>query len=108
MSGETCSRRVGVTRFKLNNQLATYVREGKSKSPSQRTSSYYTSHTQRRLLRDRLNEKEVTELVRLFNAGASKPELALQFDIGVGSVKKLLRQHGVKKRSRYQKLTNEE
>ena len=55
-----------------------------------------------------MNEKEVTELVRLFNAGASKPELALQFDIGVGSVKKLLRQHGVKKRSRYQKLTNEE
>ena len=97
MSGETWSRRVGVTRFKLNNQLATYVREGKSKSPSQRTSSYYTSHTQRRLLRDRLNEKDVTELIKMYKVGASKPELAAQFKIGVGGVKKLLRERGVKK-----------
>jgi hypothetical protein len=26
MSGETCLRRVGITRFQLNNHLATYVR----------------------------------------------------------------------------------
>jgi hypothetical protein len=90
----------------LNNQPATYVRGGQHKSPpAQRTSSHYTSHTQRRLLRDRLNEKDVAELLGLYKAGASKPELAAQFKIGIGSVKKLPRERGVKKRSRYDSQT---
>ena len=33
----------------------------------------------------------------MYKVGASKPELAAQFKIGVGGVKKLLRERGVKK-----------
>jgi hypothetical protein len=104
-SGETRSRRVGLRGYKLNKRLATYLRGGQVQLPFiQRPSPHYTSVTHRRLLRDRIDEKEVTELVRLFKAGATKAQLAKQCGIGVGSVKKLLRQRGVKKKSRYDML----
>jgi hypothetical protein len=37
----------------------------------------------------------------LYKVGASKSELAAQLKIGMGSLKKLLQERGVKKKSRY-------
>jgi len=79
MSRETYSRRVEVMRFKLNNQLATYVQGDRSMSLTQRISSHYTSNMPRWRPRVRLYEKHVAAILRLYKAGASKPELAAEF-----------------------------
>lgn len=96
---------VGVTRFKLNTELARFVRDHSSTqremTHNRPTSLYYTPPRRPRRLQDLINETEVTSLIAAFKAGTPKHELAKQYGIGLGSVKKLLREHGVKKRSRY-------
>ena len=97
--------RVGVTRFKLNPELARYLRDGPTvgKLPAHLDgpSSY---HTPRWRVRDRLSDREVADLVAAFKAGTPKWQLAERYSINLKSVKQLLREHGVRKRSRYDAL----
>lgn len=51
-----------------------------------------------------MSEADIAEFIAAFKAGSSKPELDKRFGIGLRSVKKILREHGVKKRSRYEML----
>jgi DNA invertase Pin-like site-specific DNA recombinase len=51
-----------------------------------------------RNLRDRLEEADVQELVESYQTGSTIRALARRFMISESSVKRLLRQHGVKRR----------
>lgn len=90
---------VELTRHNLNSKLVRYLREHPiDQLPSPTASSY-----RRRLwrIRDRLSERDVVRLILAFKLGAPKQALAERYGIGLRSVKKILRQCGVKKRSRY-------
>jgi DNA invertase Pin-like site-specific DNA recombinase len=52
-------------------------------------------------LRDRLSAQDVQELVDLFMAGISKAQLATKFGISLTSVKRLLRQQGVRRGAKW-------
>lgn len=48
-------------------------------------------------VRDRLTEDDVQVLIADFLAGTSKRELAARYELGLTSVKNLLRKHGVRR-----------
>ena len=97
---------VGVRRFKLNTELARYLREqplqplahGQPVPPAPSLPSY---HAARWRVRDRLGEAGVAELVAAFKAGTPKHILAERYGLNLRSVKRLLRTEGVKRQSRY-------
>ena len=95
---------VGVTRFKLNAQLARYLRkhpEERAAAPSAPPAppSYQSPHRWR--LRDRLSEQDIADLIAAFKAGTPKHILAKRYGVNKRSLKKLLREEGVKRRSRW-------
>src|SRR5260370_17112812 len=53
---------------------------------------------------DRLSDQDIAQLIASFKAGTPKRILAEQFGSGIKSVKKLLRERGVRRRSRYDLL----
>ena len=48
---------------------------------------------------DRLTEEDVTALVEAYRTGTTARELATQYGIGMTTVKRMLRERGVRKRS---------
>jgi hypothetical protein len=51
-------------------------------------------------VRDKLTDEDVQTLIRDFSAGIAKHLLAERYSISLGSVKRLLKQHGVRRRHR--------
>lgn len=94
---------VGLRELNLNPRLEEYLNrlpEGRRELSEQLHS--YTSRPWR--VRDRLSQREIAAIVKAFKAGTAKHVLAKRYGIALGSVKKLLRERGVKKRSRDEKL----
>lgn len=54
-------------------------------------------------LKDRLSDEKIDELVTAFQTGVAKHALAERYGINIKSVKKLLRERGVKRKSRWDK-----
>ena len=94
---------VGVRGFKLNDQLALYLQEHPKvrKRQSNLNPSVLSYHAHPWRIRDRLGEVAVTRLACSFKAGAPKHVLAKRYGINERSLKKLLREEGVKRRSRW-------
>lgn len=93
---------VGVMGFKLNADLARYLRDQpKDAAPPAPAPALYAYTTPRWRVRDRLSTEAIADLIAAFKAGTPKQALADQYGINLKSVKQLLREHGVKKRSRY-------
>jgi hypothetical protein len=97
---------VGVMQFRLNEQLARYLRERDTQAESAcvapvsttRVSSY---HAPTWRVRDRLSQEDLDQLVAAFKAGTPKHVLAERYGIGIKSVKGLLRERGVRRRSKW-------
>lgn len=92
---------VHLTRFKLNARLAKHLQEpwpaaGKSADLPTSLPSY---HAARWRLRDRLSKEQIAELVVTSKSGTPTRALAARYGIDVRSVRKLLREEGVKPRS---------
>jgi len=91
-----------VIRFKLNEQLARYLRDHPNAA---KLEANYTPAAYRRprnvFVRDRLSERDIAALVAAFKASVPKHVLAKRYGIGLKSVKKLLHEEGVKRRLRH-------
>jgi hypothetical protein len=70
----------------------------------QRAPSLYPRHASRQRVRERLGEQSIADLVAAFKAGVPKRALADRYGINLKSIKQLLRDAGLKKRSRYDRL----
>lgn len=88
----------------LRDELASVVSrlEGDESDHSTTVSqSVANRHTpQSRRLSDRLDEAAIQELVESFKAGMPKHKLAVQYGIGLSSVKNLLRERGIRRTMR--------
>jgi len=73
-----------------------YLEEGWSKP--QESVAYRTTPKK---LHDRLSDQKIDELITAFKTGVPKRVLAERYGINIISVKKLLRERGVKRRSRW-------
>ena len=85
-------------RFKLNTQLAQYSQErslAKRDATSPQICASYS--TWRWRICDRLNATDIEELIKAFKAGTPKWKLAERYGIGLSSIKKPLREHGINK-----------
>lgn len=93
---------VGLTRSKLNVQLAEQLNEGAQKYNHQPTPEHGVRHYQARQwrVRDWLSEQDIWDIVADFKSGTAKHMLAARYGINLRSLKKLLREEGVKQRSR--------
>jgi len=58
-------------------------------------------HATPKKLHDRLSDQKIDELVTAFQTGMPKHILAERYDINIKSVKKLLRERGVRRKSRW-------
>lgn len=86
----------------MNHELAAFIREqanGTVPPPNRGRSTAY--HSPKRRIRERLSVEEIAAIVKAFETGTPKWRLAQQYGIGTKSVKKLLREEGVRKRSGY-------
>ena len=93
---------MGLTRFKLNAQLARYLRDkpaARERLPKQPDPTPPSYHAPRWHVRDRLNDQEFADIVQTFKSGTAKHILAKRYDINERSLEKLLREEGVKRRS---------
>jgi hypothetical protein len=83
----------------LNPKLIRYLHEHSVEQLLQRT----PLPPRRRVWRvcDRPTEQDIVRLIIAFRIGAPKQVLAERYGIGMKSVKKVLRQYGARKRSRY-------
>jgi hypothetical protein len=96
--GSKIAHLVGVTGFKLNRELATFIREHPQYSEQQSRDN--TNRVRNWRIRQRLSADDITELVTAFNSGTPKWRLAERYMINIKSVKKLLREEGMKRRLR--------
>lgn len=95
---------VGVIEFTLNDDLAHFLWDAPDLSKhkvANQAFCLYLSYPPSLYVRDRLSDRDIAHLFAEFKAGTPKHELAKKYGIGMGSLKKLLREAGVKKRSRY-------
>lgn len=92
---------VGVRRFYLNHQLAKYLRNCPEvpAPPPTTVPSTLTYHGRHWRVWDRLSEQDIDAIVTAFRAGTAKHILAKRYGIAERSLKKLLREEGVKRRS---------
>jgi hypothetical protein len=96
---------LGVTGFKLNPDFARYLLEHHATvTKAHRAPLLYPHHASKRSVRERLGEQNIADLVAAFKAGVPKQVLANRYGINLKSVKQLLQDAGVKKRSRYERL----
>jgi hypothetical protein len=51
-------------------------------------------------VQDRLSEEDIQTLIKVFQVGMSKPALAARYSISLSAVKRLLRQHHIRRDSR--------
>jgi DNA invertase Pin-like site-specific DNA recombinase len=102
--GSKIEHMVGVRRFKLNAQLAHYLRERptpRERLPKQPAPSLPSYHGPRWRVRDRLSHQDIADLVHAFKSGTAKHTLATRYGINERSLKKLLREEGAKRKSRF-------
>lgn len=85
---------VGVTGFKLNQQLARHLRSHPLSSSAPVPLPY--SRPVGKRICDRLSEKDITELLAAFRVGVPKHVLAEEYGISLTSVKRVLRKHGAR------------
>jgi 2,4-dienoyl-CoA reductase-like NADH-dependent reductase (Old Yellow Enzyme family) len=92
---------VGVTGFKLNKQLAHYVRNNplETKQPAKSEPAIPSYHKPRWRIRDRLSKQDIADIVAAFKHGTAKHVLAERYGINLRSLKKLLREESVKRKS---------
>lgn len=85
---------------KLNPALRRYLRDWRLRDPDEARARAATAvkPSPERVSRvsDRLSEAEQQALIASFQAGTSKQKLAERYGIGMSSVKRLLREHGVR------------
>src|SRR5690242_18096317 len=99
---------VHLMRHKSNSELLKYIRDHPylyKRQPRRKTSVVYRSPAWR--LHDRLTDIDVNELITAFKTGIAKHVLAERYGINVKSVKKLLRRHGVKRKTRWDMQNNQ-
>jgi hypothetical protein len=90
--------------YKLNPLLAEYLSEHPHLKNGLSESKITVVHRATKWrLPDRLSGHDIDELVAAFKAGAAKRVLAMRYGINIKSVKKLLRERGVRKKSRWDK-----
>lgn len=95
---------VRVTGPKVNEELLRWLRsESGTKIRHSSNNGSLSYRTKLYRLHDRLSEQEIDMLVIDFMAGVAKHKLAERYGINIKSVKKLLRQRGVKRKSRWDK-----
>jgi hypothetical protein len=85
----------------LNAQLVHVSREGPAAvppTPLDLTDVSYQRH-RRWKIRDRLSDEDIAQIIRAFKAGTAKHVLAKRYDINLRSLKKLLREERVKRKS---------
>lgn len=91
-----------LTRHKLNSELIDWIKT----HPYLENEDYYRTKrvayraTPKRL-HDRLSAQKIDELVTAFRTGVAKHILAEHHGINIKSVKKILRERGVKRKSRW-------
>lgn len=91
--------RRGMMGYKLNSQLAEWLRENphlNQKQPKPKTALVYRATKWR--LRDRLTDRDALRLIMAFKTGMATKVLAEHFGINMKSVRKLLRETGVRRR----------
>lgn len=92
---------VGLTKFKLNHQLAEHLREN-TKNGNHPLSLEHTGRPYRAAqwrVRDRLSEQQIRDIVTAFKSGTASPVLAERYGINLRSLKKLPREEVVKRNS---------
>jgi hypothetical protein len=92
---------VGDSGINLNAELVRVIREGPGEVAHLSVNQTdLSSHRHRRWkIRDRFSEDEIAEMVSAFKAGTPKHVLAKRYDMNLRSLKKLLREEGVKRKS---------
>lgn len=91
---------VGLRQLRLNSQLLRYLREDRTadEQPQIHSPSPLSYHRHRRWwIRNRLSEDDMAQIVGSFKAGTAKHVHAERYDINLRSLKKLLREEGVKR-----------
>ncbi|WIG58344.1 MAG: hypothetical protein OJF49_001090 [Ktedonobacterales bacterium] len=103
VQGSNIHHLVGLTRLNLNPQLSRYLQTHSTTILKQQSQARALLFPRRRIwrIRDKLSEQDIVRLIVAFKVGAPKQVLADHYGIGMKSVKKILRQYGVKKRSRF-------
>lgn len=94
---------VGVIRFKLNKELSSFIADhtvGGKLVLREHPKPLY-GRTWKRPIGYRLNESDIDALIAAFKAGTARRVLAKRYSISMWTVKQILREHGVKKRNRY-------
>jgi hypothetical protein len=93
--------RVGESGINLNAQLVRVLREGPGAAPLASIKPIelqYPRHRRWRI-RDRFSDDEIAQMVIAFKAGTPKHLLSKRFGMNLRSLKKLLREEGVKRKS---------
>jgi len=92
---------VGLTGFKLNPALASYLRERAAAIAngveSVRVEPVHAPIPQQRPLAVRLSEDDVAAIVERYRSGATARSLAAEYCVGLTAMKGLLRKHGARK-----------
>jgi hypothetical protein len=96
---------VALSGLKLNLALLTYLRRSQERvqrgeplpAPELLVQRPYRPWR----LRDKLSEQDVQAIIREFSAGTSKRVLADRYSISIGSIKRLLQQHNIRRQHRY-------
>lgn len=97
---------MGLSELNLNAQLVRVLREGPAAvppAPLNPSDVAYQRH-RRWKIRDRFSDDEIAQLVKAFKSGTPKHVLAKRYGMNLRSLKKLLREEGVKRRSRWDRL----
>lgn len=93
---------MGLRGFNLNAQLSRYVREHRyAAKPLHSTDSLPAYHARPWRVRERLSEQEIATIVKSFKAGSAKHVLAKGYGVNLRSLKKLLGEEEVKRKSRW-------
>jgi hypothetical protein len=96
---------VALSGLKLNLALLTYLRRWQERIqqgdtlPAPELPAQRPYRTWR--VRDKLSDEDVHALIKAFSLGTPKHVLADRYSISVGSVKRLLQQHNVRRQHRY-------
>jgi hypothetical protein len=91
----------GVSGINLNAQLVRILPEGPGTvAPApDKPLELQCARRRRWKIRDRFSDDEIAQLVNAFKAGTPKHVLAKRYDMNLRSLKKLLREEGVKRKS---------
>ena len=92
---------MGLSELNLNAQLVRVLREGPASVPSTSLNHSHVSRQRHRRwkIRDRFSDDEIAQMVKAFKAGTPKHVLAKRYGMNLRSLKKLLREEGVKRKS---------